>query len=367
MGELTLARYTGVMADQVSRFTRFLRGHGYCVTAGETEAALVLMQAVDLTNPRHLMMYWRSVYSKTEEQWIRFPDMFNRFFYPEGPRLIQRERLEDDESPATGGDPANVGRTRYESREHALFAYSPRAGSEVSLSPDSDLDYAAMKWWTRRILRQWAQGGADKRPAGSGKTVHWRKTIEQALRYGGEPGIWIRRQRDPDPARLAVLVDVSGSMRAYAPFYLGFVWQFLREGVRLECFLSSNRLLRVTPFLRQTHPGGRPVADPAVLGGGTRLGWAFSLLRQQYPAFFTSRTTFVVASDGYDTGELGLLAESFPDLASRVRQVIWLNPLMLNPGYEPRSQAMKVVLPYCSAHVGVYDPWSWIDYGKSLI
>ncbi len=366
MGELTLGKYVHIATFQVSLFTRFLREHGYNASVSETEQALVLMEEA-CWSPEHLICYWRPVFSHTEDQWRRFPELFAVFFFPEAPRLAQKERVQDDEpNTASQKEREKECKVRYEGPERTLLAYSPNAGAEVSLSLARDLDYGMMKGWTRRILRQWARVRPKQRAAFSGSGIDWRQTIHASFRYGGDLGIWVRRRPKRESLWLIVMIDVSGSMRSYVPFYLGLVWQFMREGARLECFLASNRLWRITPFLRRAHPGGHPVADASFLGGGTKLGWAFSRLRQQYSDLFASRTTFIVISDGYDTGGPGMVAESFVYLASRVRQVIWINPLLsdLN-SYVPRSVAMKIVLPYCSEHVGVSDLESWIAYGQS--
>ncbi len=109
------------------------------------------------------------------------------------------------------------------------------------------------------------------------------------------------------------------------------------------------------------------MADAQEMGGGTRLGWAFSWLLHKYPNLFTRRTTVLICTDDFDTGDLSLVAESFPVLIRQSERVVWLNPLLLLPDYSPVSAALKIVLSYGPEHVGVVDSASWIHYVRSCI
>ncbi len=62
----------------------------------------------------------------------------------------------------------------------------------------------------------------------------------------------------------------------------------------------------------------------------------------------------MIVSDGYDTGEPDQLGHEMRRLRRRCRRIIWLNPLLGSPGYEPVTQGMSIALPYvdvfASAH-----------------
>ena len=67
-----------------------------------------------------------------------------------------------------------------------------------------------------------------------------------------------------------------------------------------------------------------------------------------------SQTVVLIISDGWDTGDVDLLGGSMRFLNKHARNLIWLNPLKGNPGYEPKTLGMKVALPhidiFASAH-----------------
>jgi uncharacterized protein with von Willebrand factor type A (vWA) domain len=61
---------------------------------------------------------------------------------------------------------------------------------------------------------------------------------------------------------------------------------------------------------------------------------------------------FVVLSDGWDTGEPGVLADELAAVKRRVRRLIWLNPLLGLKDYQPITSGMSAALP----HIDVFAP-----------
>jgi uncharacterized protein with von Willebrand factor type A (vWA) domain len=58
------------------------------------------------------------------------------------------------------------------------------------------------------------------------------------------------------------------------------------------------------------------------------------------------RTVLVLVSDGLDTGEPAELARQLAGIRGRCRRIVWLNPLLGRPGYEPRTGAMLAAMPH---------------------
>ena len=54
----------------------------------------------------------------------------------------------------------------------------------------------------------------------------------------------------------------------------------------------------------------------------------------------------LVISDGWDTGDAGLLENEMARFARSMHRVIWLNPLAGREGYAPETRGMRTVLPY---------------------
>jgi hypothetical protein len=60
----------------------------------------------------------------------------------------------------------------------------------------------------------------------------------------------------------------------------------------------------------------------------------------------------IILSDGWDTGDPSVLASALSDLRRRAGRIIWLNPLLGNPTYQPLTAGMQAALP----HVDVFAP-----------
>ena len=56
-------------------------------------------------------------------------------------------------------------------------------------------------------------------------------------------------------------------------------------------------------------------------------------------------TLVVIVSDGLDVGDPGRLRTAMRELHRRAAGVVWLNPLLATPGYEPISGGMVAARP----------------------
>ena len=63
----------------------------------------------------------------------------------------------------------------------------------------------------------------------------------------------------------------------------------------------------------------------------------------------------VIISDGWDRGDPVLLAREMARLQRSCRRLIWLNPLLGAPGYQPLTQGMRAALPYVDNFLPVHN------------
>lgn len=205
------------------------------------------------------------------------------------------------------------------------------------------------------------------RPARRGSRLDLRASMRQSLRDGGEPLRLRFRARKPDPGRIVVLCDVSGSMEPYSRVLLRFVHALERRlPRRVEAFAFSTSYLRLAPFLRTAdvdHAFRRAVAAAADWGGGTRIGECLERWLREYGEVLGGRrTTVLVLSDGLDMGEPERLREALRRLRRRCGRLLWLNPLAGDPRYRPLARGMRAALPYVDALV----PASGLDHLSRL-
>ena len=191
---------------------------------------------------------------------------------------------------------------------------------------------------------------ARRTEPGPGRQADWRRTFRQSLPYGGEPLALAYRQPREKPRPLILLCDVSGSMERYTRMLLHFIHSLAGDGGRREAFLFATRLTRITRCLgyRSVDQAVREVARAVPdWAGGTRIGAAV----KAYNYAWARRTlrggaVVLIISDGWDRGEPELLAKEMARLQRSCHRLIWLNPLLGTPGYQPLTQGMQAALPY---------------------
>ena len=66
-------------------------------------------------------------------------------------------------------------------------------------------------------------------------------------------------------------------------------------------------------------------------------------------------TVVIIASDGLDVGDPETLSAAMSELRRRSAGLVWLNPLLETPGYEPTARGMKAARPYVTTFATVTD------------
>jgi uncharacterized protein with von Willebrand factor type A (vWA) domain len=193
------------------------------------------------------------------------------------------------------------------------------------------------------------------RAARRGPRIHLRATMRQSLKTGGDTPDPPRRERKRRKTRVVAICDVSGSMDIYSRFLLQFLYALQNGFARVESFVFSTGLSRVTRDLTgATYRAALGHLSGAVQdwSGGTRIGASLATFNANWSRLVDRRTVLVILSDGWDTGDPEQLADELRAISRRAGRVIWLNPLLGSPSYEPLTRGMQAALP----HVDVFAP-----------
>jgi uncharacterized protein with von Willebrand factor type A (vWA) domain len=177
-----------------------------------------------------------------------------------------------------------------------------------------------------------------------------RRTIRRSLAHGGMPIDPAYRRRRIKPPRLVLLLDASGSMSQYSALLVRFLKGLLGSGLRAEAFVFHTRLVHVSPALRD-RDARRAVERLSLIAqgwhGGTRIGDSLATLNRLFARQVVDRrTALIVMSDGFDTGPAEALGAELAVLRRRARRIVWLNPVLGWPGYEPKAAGMAAALPH---------------------
>ena len=170
------------------------------------------------------------------------------------------------------------------------------------------------------------------------------------MRTGGEPVHHRFRRKGSRPRRVVLLCDISGSMASYSRALLRLMHAGVVSGAPLEAFVVGTRLTRVTRELAARDPDralGEASGAVRDWSGGTRLGDVMKEFVDEWGQRGMARgAVVVILSDGWDRGDVGVLAEQMLRLSRLAHKVVWVNPLKAAPGYKPLARGMAAALPH---------------------
>ena len=199
--------------------------------------------------------------------------------------------------------------------------------------------------------------------------VDLRRTIRRNLVRGELIELRHKKQRR-QRSKLVLLLDVSDSMNRYSLFLLKFAYALRRCAREVSAFVFSTTLMDIGAVLNaRSWPSVLEELSETTTGwyGGTKIGGSLKSFNERYRAKLLSRNTAVIIlSDGWDTEAPETLVNELRTIKSKVRQLIWLNPLLGLPGYEPVTRGMSAALPYIDVFAPAHNLESLLQLERYL-
>lgn len=378
-----------LLLDRVVGFGRYLRFVGLPVTPGQVMDLVRALEAVGLSRG-DFRLAARSTLITRKEHLPTFEEAFDLYW--------RRSTFEDEESQALD-DPlcANDSDTDEEQqsglpspremnsqeREHAPQPSLARRETGEGDGDDDTEPETVLTYSTTELLRnkdfaeytpeevqqarQMMQGIAwqvgqrrSRRTVSSRRGAHIdpRRSFRANLKYG-EPVELARRTHKLKPRQLVVICDISGSMDRYSRLLLQFLHTMEHGPNPVEVFVFGTRLTRITRQLRFRD------IDEALAGvseqvhdwaGGTRIGESLRTFNIQWARRVLRRGAVVlIISDGWDRGNVDVLCEEIARLQRSAHRLIWLNPLLGAPTYQPLTRGIQAALPYVDDFLPVHN------------
>src|SRR5262245_40830173 len=106
-------------------------------------------------------------------------------------------------------------------------------------------------------------------------------------------------------------------MDLYSQVLLQFVYGLQNSFARVETFVFSTTLERITGHLRDSnykHALKRFGTNVCGWSGGTLIGASVAVFKSGWPKLVDKRVIVIILSDGWDTGEPEELGAAFADL-----------------------------------------------------
>ncbi len=352
------------LLDNLLVFGRLLRALGLEVHVGRLLDIAEALQHVNIGAREDVYHTCRALLVHRRDDLATFDRAFDAFWRVHGDGLLRTHRLAGDDSRAH--DPRAAGP---ETLEMAVVPFDETeneapSGAPQTLQTWSDAETLAHKdfaeftpdeigvaraaldrlEWTpgERRTRRWVRG--------RGSRVDLRRALAQSVRTGGDVFKLPRRRRKTRPRPIVLLCDISGSMDRYSRLLLHFAHAMGRRHRRVEAFVFSTGLTRVTSELRASRLDqamahvSRSVPD---WSGGTRIGEALRQFHQRWTRrALHGGPVVLLISDGWDRGDPVVLREQIRRLQRSCHRLIWLNPLIGTLDYAPLTRGLQAALPF---------------------
>ncbi len=332
----------GAAARLVS-FGELLRRNGFPSTADQT---ITFLASVTLLGPGGIDdVYHAAVasFGPVPEKRGDFDRLFRVHFYGETVALAAGETEQEDISDAEvsapeRGEDQNAGEASSAAEMLQERSFKERTSDE-SLRRLAALLPSRMP--RRKAFRQ--------RPSSHGHAIHMRRSLRQLMRNDGDvphPEMAIRSVK---PRNMLILIDVSGSMQASTEDYLRLAHTIAQHARNVEVFTFATRLSRITPALKLRNPAAALAAASGRVAdwdGGTRIGPCLAgFLAVSRYACFARGAVVLVISDGMERGDIEPFVKAVWRLSRLAWRLSWATPLAADPKFEPRTRAMRAILP----------------------
>jgi uncharacterized protein len=375
----------GQLVTHLLAFGRLLHEMGVAVSPGQMLDLLVALEHVPFTQREDFKAACRAVLVRRREDLPLFDAAFEFYW-----RKISGNDLETEFMrsmiPTTKLPPRSLRLPKRQPEEPPPPSDQEKEEEELELqltySPGELLrqkDFGQFTWEEVQRCKELLQRmewrieerpTRRRRPAHHGSRLDLRRSLRRSMSLGGEMFDLAWRETQTEPRPLVVLCDISGSMERYSRILIQFV-HTVSSGLRdVETFVFGTRLTRITRQLRHRD------IDDAVSevskhvidwSGGTRIGDAVKEFNYRWGRRVLGRGPIVLLiSDGWDRGEPEILSREMDRLQRSCHRLIWLNPLLGSPGYEPLTLGMQAALPFVDDFLPVHNLISLEQLGEKL-
>ena len=348
------------LLSHVINFCRSLRERGLLVGPSASADALRCLGLVDLMDSGQVYWAFRALLVSRADEIESFDEEFRRFWSFQRPRMAPPQL---HGQPLASGILSSLGMAKAPAGEGESPGARPpevqvvRTGaSQVEVLAYRDLTHLKGDELPEIFLIAARLAKALPSRPGRRRRRHHRKGLPDLrgafrlnLSQGGDLMTIPRRRRVPRVPRLLVLLDVSGSMDRYAKLLLQLVYALGQRAGRVETFVFSTSLTRVTRQLRAPSllEALRRTSDQVPhWSGGTRIGECLATLNRDYAHLLDRDTSVLLMSDGWETGDPDHLARQLGMLRGKVGRLGWLNPLLGTQDYAPLTLGLEAARPH---------------------
>lgn len=341
---MKLPRASALLVD----FTRLLRRHDFSLSH---EQVVMFLGAVRLLGPRSMESIRQAALATLAPPVDRLPDfdaLFRAFFFEEGDPIVAAKSLPEEDAPVR-----DKGLRQDEPPELGDVSRSGKAATPKEIlnlrNFEERADDAAITQLNKEASRALPRRRSFRKVASKeGEGLDLRRSLRRIVEHDGDVIALMRSRRKTVSRPIVLLIDISGSMKAFTADYLVYAHALTQLAGKVETFTFGTRLTRITGALRQRRREIALANAAALVGdwdGGTRIGPALqSFLANPRYAGLLRGAVVLVLSDGLERGDPAPMREAVARIARRAWHLAWLTPLAADPRFRAETAALKGIL-----------------------
>src|SRR5215510_10858022 len=307
----------GDLLNKIVLFCRTLRERGLLATTSEAIDAVTTLGLIDLDDREEAFLSLRSVLTSRQEDFPVFEELFEDFWgglgrSPHPRKIIEREDLSTGARLTSPNHGHNKGLAFFLEHWGAGMSSDPEpinlpgaSNTESDAEKDFSLfgadELEEISRLARRMARRLARIPSRRwEVARRGLKVDLRRTLRQSVKSGGEFIRLSYKRRKQKKTRLVVMCDVSGSMDLYSQILLQFVYGLQNSFARVETFVFSTKLERITGHLRNNNYKRalkRLGTNVRGWSGGTLIGASVAAFKSGWPKLVDKRAIVIILSE----------------------------------------------------------------------
>ena len=369
------------MVGQVVAFTRSLHRAGVEVNSGNLLDLCQSFRFVDVSDRRDFYAAARATLVSRYDDLETFDRVFLAFWEMPVVHTLEAELSEEEGEDPTLDllDELNKQVETVDRGEED--ANGEGESEEVGYSPDEALlqkDLAAMSdkeiEQARRVIAEIVNIIANRRsrrrmPEKQGEEIDFRRTWRATRSTAGMGWNWPCGGGVSRKAKLMLLCDVSGSMDCYSQFLIQFIYALKREIRDVEVGVFSTRMTPISRLLKTKgwRSRWRRYRRRCTTGRGNgHREVSAGVQRPVCPRYAQVQDGDDCCQRRVGPGDAGLMRLEMERLRRRVHKLVWLNPLLGSPGYQPLCLGMKTALPYLDYFLPAHNLESLIQLARTL-
>lgn len=389
------------LTDHLVLFFRDLREEGFLIGSNEMTDGIQALQSIDISEYNQFKLVLQIVLCSTKEEHDKFDSLFQNFFFKkEKEDLLHfhsevKEVSTNEKSITENNQSAESVENPEEQKKQSLPSFGfhkDKTESETDGQQEGATLYTALNAISKKtrtfkvripahhfstmekaaeqLTRRFRLlDSRRKKVLKNGNTFDMRRTFRKSIQTGGYPINPVHTGPISEKSSFILLCDSSRSMATYSKIYLQFAYALMQYSSKVEVFLFSTRLRRVTDQITTSKRGAFPVlhVQENEWEGGTCIGESLNTFVQMHGLKMVNKNTIVmIASDGLDTGNSEHLQQTMREIRKRSTFIIWFNPLLNLDGYEPTASGMKIALPHIDVFSHAMDAHSFMELSNQV-